>query len=358
MKRVSVWTVSMATVVLLPIVTNLATDALPDWLAGWGSVVAALCLGLLVTWYSVRQSRGTGTETIRSVYGGAEGGGPPWNIPSPTPRFLGRATELGDLGTRMIRTPGLAVVLHGIPGVGKTQLARAYAHRTRADTEIGWWIPAHDRLSTIAALALLGRRLGIRGEDQESAAAATVDLLGRRDRWLLIFDNAVTEADLTGLIPPSGTGRVVITSRNPAFERIAEPVAVDPFAREQSARFLTERTGSRDQRAAEAIAELVGDLPLALEQAAAYCVLTGVSLAEYARRFRGARRRLLRAEAPLDRLGVEGTLRLAFRQAAGRSAAAVQLLRLLAFMAPTTAVPRSWLVSAASAVTTNVGRVG
>ncbi|SDZ65075.1 Tetratricopeptide repeat-containing protein [Asanoa ishikariensis] len=339
----------MTALVLLPVVTNLATDALPDGLAGWGSVAVAVALGMVVTWFTRRRGAFTAAGS-----GGAtdevSGPGPVWNIPAPSRQFSGRAEELQAMACLS------AVVLHGIPGVGKTQLARAYCQQQRADAEIGWWIAADDRLSVIAGLALLGRRLGIRTEDPEGAARETVQLLGERGRWLLVLDNAGTEEDLFGLIPPAGTGRLVITSRNPAFDRIAEPVPVTPFPRRQSAHFLIQRTGSADYRAAEEVAELVGNLPLALEQAAAYCALTGISLADYARRYRSGRARLHRTGAPPDRLPVEGTLRLAFRQAARRNAAAVQLLRLLAFMAPTAAVSRRWLVAASGSLPRQLAR--
>ena len=71
------------------------------------------------------------------------------------------------------------------------------------------------------------------------------------------------------------------------------PLRVDVLTREESIAFLSERTGADDQAALDALAELLGDLPLALEEAAAYLEETGVGLGEYLELVRGRARELL-----------------------------------------------------------------
>src|SRR4029453_1457186 len=67
-----------------------------------------------------------------------------WNIPPPVRSFLGREPELEALRDRLKTWQRVALppaaALHGMGGVGKTQLARAYAHQHRDDYTLGWWI--------------------------------------------------------------------------------------------------------------------------------------------------------------------------------------------------------------------------
>ena len=87
--------------------------------------------------------------------------------------------------------------------------------------------------------------------------------------WLLIFDNAPGPEAVAGFLPPGGEGRVLITSQN-ALWPPGQAVEVTALDTEGAAGFLVARTGDADRQAAAALAEEVGGLPLALEQAAAY----------------------------------------------------------------------------------------
>jgi predicted ATPase len=51
--------------------------------------------------------------------------------------------------------------VHGLGGVGKTQLALEYAHRYQSDYDLMWWIPAAEPSSAAAALAALAERVGV-----------------------------------------------------------------------------------------------------------------------------------------------------------------------------------------------------
>ena len=115
---------------------------------------------------------------------------------------------------------------------------------------------------------------------------------------------------------------------------------IEAVARDIGADYLIARTGRAAKRAeAEALSEALGGLPLAHEQAAAYCERLSVSFAEYARRLAATPIKLLDAEkdAPLDyhdKLTVAKTFALAIDEAAKLHPAAEALIFYAALLAP------------------------
>jgi len=125
-----------------------------------------------------------------------------------------------------------------------------------------------------------------------------------------------------------------------AWRRVAVPVEIRLWPKEIGAEFLIARTGRRAERdAAEALSEVLGGLPLAHEQVAAYCERLDISLAEYRRRFEAAPVRLLDdvRHAPgeyHDGLTVAKTFALAIEEAAKLHPAAEPLIVHAALLAP------------------------
>jgi hypothetical protein len=100
-------------------------------------------------------------------------------------------------------------------------------------------------------------------------------------RWLLIFDNADQPEDIDDSIPWE-SGHVLITSRNHRWQGVVDTVPVDVFSRSESTAFLGKRVPDRlSDPEASRLAEELGDLPLALEQAGALQAETGMSVDEY-----------------------------------------------------------------------------
>jgi hypothetical protein len=90
-----------------------------------------------------------------------------------------------------------------------------------------------------------------------------------------------------------------------------------------------------DHQTAAGLAEAVGGLPLALEQAAAYIEATGTSVATYLASFHKRRADLLSCGQPAGYTGtVAATCALAFTQVEHSEPGAAALLRPLAFCAP------------------------
>jgi len=152
--------------------------------------------------------------------------------------------------------------------------------------------------------------------------------------WLLVFDNAPRQGPLQRFLPPAGRGRVLITSQSAAWQP-GQAVEVPVPGTEVAARLLVNQTGDPDEQAAVDLAEELGGLPLALEQAAAYIQATGITLAGYLGLFGDRRADLLaRGEAAGHPADVAATLGLALSRLGEDAPAAAGLLRVLACLAP------------------------
>ena len=127
---------------------------------------------------------------------------------------------------------------------------------------------------------------------RDAVAVVHAALAASRQDWLLIFDNAPDPAAVRAMLPPAGRGRVLITSQNPHWPD-AEALEVPLLDQRAAAGFLLKRTGSAEELPAEDLADELGRLPLALEQAAAYMVACGQPIAAYLDLFRQRRRELL-----------------------------------------------------------------
>jgi tetratricopeptide (TPR) repeat protein len=137
---------------------------------------------------------------------------------------------------------------------------------------------------------------------------------------------------------------VLITSRSSAWHGLADPTPVDLLPLDAAAELLRERSGDPDQQAAETLAEELGRLPLALEQAAAYASRQQLSLTGYLQVFRARRAELLARGQPLAYQGtVDAAYTLALNQLRQTEPAAVQLLQLCALLAPDE-IPVGWLL--------------
>jgi tetratricopeptide (TPR) repeat protein len=263
-----------------------------------------------------------------------------FNAPARNPNFTGRSDLLKELRSTLRGKRAGAVVqataAYGLGGVGKTQLAVEYAHRFAADYDLIWWIPAEQPAAIPGRLAVLARRLGLpQVADEREQLDLLFAELGRRDRWLLAFDNATTPHDLAPFRPPAGGGHLLITSRNPAWRAMATPLAVQVLPRAEAVAFLRTRAGRLSDPAADAVAAVLGDLPLALEQAGAYVEQTRDSLGGYLELLEDRGGELLGLGAPLDYQDtVATTWTLALDQVRVQAPAAEDLLTLCAFLAP------------------------
>jgi len=259
-----------------------------------------------------------------------------WNIPARNPGFTGRDGLLVAL-RETLTSGGRASVqaLHGMGGVGKTQLAAEYAWRFAGAYELAWWVDAEQAGLIGDQFAVLGAALGCVAADSgaEVVRGAVLAELRERGRWLLIFDNAQAPGDLTGWLP--GGGHVLITSRQHQWDEIAAPVEVDVLGRPESVDILAGRVSGLTEVDAGQLAAELGDLPLALAQAAGYLAETGMGAGDYLTLLRTRAGQVLAQGRPMSYpRSLAAATQLAADKLACDDPLAAELASVCAFLAP------------------------
>jgi hypothetical protein len=292
--------------------------------------------------------------------------GPVVGLPRrPVQVFEGRAEALAAL-ERALGARGEAVVtqaVYGLGGVGKSELALQYAATHREDYGLVWWITAVDTGQVEAGLAGLAGRLcpavAVAGTTSDAAGWAT-GWLQSHDRWLLILDNVEDSADVEPLLGQVGGGHVIVTSRRDEdWDRLADPMQLDVLAPNAAAQVLILRVGQHgaaDADVAGQIAAELGNLPLALGQAAAYIIQQRISAVAYLASLRRNPARMHAAGT-----GAQKTIArlwdLHITAIRDWNPAAAQLLGVIAHYAPD-AVPRAMLGGVLGAIQGERHRAG
>ena len=260
-------------------------------------------------------------------------------IPRP-PLLAGREELLEEVDTRLSNRDGVVpqvVTLCGLGGAGKTSVAVEYAYRHVTEFELIWQFAAENAAALAAGFSELAAELGPYDLLKRADPVAQVHgaLAARPGDWLLIFDNVPAPGTVEAVLPPAGGGRVLITSRNPLWGA-GQTIEVPMLEQSVAAAFLMRRTRCTDQEAAaQNLADELGGLPLALEQAAAYMQATGRSITEYLASFQQQRLGLLaRGEPAGYDKRVTTAWAMAFEQLQQAGPEAIGLLRLVACCSP------------------------
>ena len=257
-------------------------------------------------------------------------------VPPQNPNFVGRQEILQEIRRSLHKRDSVAVLhtLQGISGVGKSQLVAEYARRFQADYDLIWWIPSYNDPALRRSLVALARRLGLpESADMTNTVETVVEALrvGQpTPNWLLIYDGAAEPGELRAYLP-DGPGHVLITSRSQSWVAESAAIQVGVFSPAESVTFLRRRWAGITKEDAQAIADELGHLPLALEQAVAVHMETGMPQAEYLRLLRENPGQIL-AEGETSTSSVARTWQLAFEQLRSHSPNAVLLLELCSFL--------------------------
>ncbi len=281
-----------------------------------------------------------------------------WNIPARNPSFTGRDGLLVAMRERLLAGDAAVVqALHGMGGVGKTQLAVEYAHRFAGAYDLAWWIPAEQAALIGDQFAALGVELGCAdlGASADVVRSAVLGELRERGRYLLVLDNAEGPGDVAGWLPGGG-GHVLITSRGQGWAEIAAPVEVDVLTRPESVALLRGRVAGLDVADAGELAAEVGDLPLALAQAAAFIAETGTPAAGYLDLLRTQATEILDQSAPMSYpRSLAAATGLAIDRLSAADPAAAQLASLCAYFAPEP-IPQDVLTTTAAGLPAALAR--
>ncbi|MEV0781562.1 FxSxx-COOH system tetratricopeptide repeat protein [Streptomyces sp. NPDC050423] len=208
-------------------------------------------------------------------------------VPRRNTRFTGREELLSKAYTALQDAGAGAgvVTLHGMSGVGKTQLAAEYVYRFGSEYDVVWWVPAERRALYRQKLAELAPELGLStGAEYGERLRAVRDSLRRGDphsHWLLVLDGADEPEQIWDLVP-TGPGHVLITSRNPEWsEHNSNLVEVPIYDRDESVAFILRRAPRLTRTEAGRLAEALEDLPLLLDQTAGWLNDSDMSVEEY-----------------------------------------------------------------------------
>lgn len=288
---------------------------------------------------------------------------PHWSVPLPrNPYFTGREEILEALHKQLGVEQAVAITqssaLHGLGGVGKTQIALEYTYRHALEYSAVFWIGAETEEQIIASLLHVAETLQLpeRAEkDQQLVLTAVQRWLSTHSQWLLIWDNMEDLRVLDRFLPSVRSGAILITTRCQTLGTLAQGIDLMPMEPGEGMLFLLRRakllspeatcedvrhlaqSRPTEHAVASELVTVLGGLSLALDQAGAYLEATRCGLPAYLDLFRARRATLLqlRGEGARDHpASVSTTFTLSLTATIQRHPAVGDLLRVCALLQP------------------------
>jgi len=277
-----------------------------------------------------------------------------WRVPyRRNPCFTGREELLSRLHDRLKAEKAAdwhhVVAISGLGGIGKTQVAIEYSYRYSQDYSAVFWLNARDEREFQMGLVVLARFLKLIEEDEQNqnkAVEAVIQWFHMHSGWLLIIDDVDEIMPISQLIPTE-MGSVLLTTQTQMTGVYAQSIIMDTMTLDESVLFLLRRAKllapgdlldeavAADWEGARAVAQLLGGLPLALDQAGAYIEEAACSFSDYLKRYCQCRACLLNRRGHLASehpSSVSATFERAFEKVEQENPLAGELLRLCALL--------------------------
>ncbi len=265
-----------------------------------------------------------------------------FNVPRQNPFFTGRQAILKDI-EQSFKTKKKTVLtqtkaVHGLGGIGKTQIAVKFAYDHCESYEAILWVDAENNASLSKSVSDIAKRLELPEKDsqeQELVFQAVQRWLANNKSWLLILDNIEDMELHDDFLPKLYEGDVLITTRRGDIENVSR-LEVDKMGEEEGIIFLLNRTSedkqyqkvddasSKDVTAAKTIYQEFGGLPVALEQVGAYIKSNRSSLQKYLEMY----------EAESTEMSYTDVFKWSLRKTEETCQEAGELIRLCAFLDP------------------------
>jgi tetratricopeptide (TPR) repeat protein/transcriptional regulator with XRE-family HTH domain len=302
-------------------------------------------------------------EEIRQLLEASLTLAPYWSVPlRRNPYFTGREEILEALHMQLGVDQTVALTqssaLHGLGGIGKTQIALEYAYRHALEYSAVFWITAEIGEQIVASLLRIAETLLLperEDSDLQHVVAAVQRWLSTHEQWLLIWDNVEDLTLLDRFLPATRSGAVLLTTSRQAQGTLARGLCLLPMEQDTGVLLLlrrakvleaeatseqmhqfAERMPAHYAAAADLVTEL-GGLPLALDQAGAYLEETRCGPLAYLTLFRARRSALLqrRGEEPRDHpASAAATFTLAVEATARHHSAVRNLLQVCTLLQP------------------------
>ncbi|OAA60362.1 tpr repeat-containing protein [Niveomyces insectorum RCEF 264] len=220
-----------------------------------------------------------------------------------------------------------AIGIHGLGGVGKSQLALQYANTSMDKYAVIAWLPAASEIKLTQSLSRLATQLGLvkdtnASQDDAQSVHAVRDWLNTsRQTFLLIFDNVDDASLLDAVWPSSDRGSIIITTRSPgvAAQRSLTTLPLRCFSDDAGKNFLQALVGTapanadrltgeeeypddpEESAALDTICQLIGGLPLAMVQIGDFIRNRACSYTEFLRLYeKSAEKVLKKSNKPVE----------------------------------------------------------
>jgi tetratricopeptide (TPR) repeat protein len=268
--------------------------------------------------------------------------------------FTGREELLSELRHKLVETNpkqfNHRVAIHGLGGVGKTQIAIEYVYRNVSKYNATFWITATDQAALLSGYEYIAKMTGCVptvNETPDLIAKGVISWLRAQESWLLVMDNLDDVSVVEGYLPEMVKGgHTLITTRNPDYLQFpAEGIEIPVLGKDEAIELLRLRSGMQSSeftpeqtlQASDIVNEL-GYLALAIEQASAFIRVSLKGISDFLPIYKTSRKGLLERTAPGIRYpaSLYATVLLSFEkvQQMKYGQHAMKLLQLLAFLNP------------------------